>query len=140
NSGSRRVLEKIDEQLTHNPTEETRNKKVLVGLKPPWEHEEPVRELRVGKYRVFYDVDEEAGRVIIRAVREKPPHQDDGGSPMKVIGIDEANIEECVKDAQRERVVFTRRGKPVALLVGVAGMDLEQIARGHSDAFGQLIR
>lgn len=59
---------------------------------------------------------------------------------MKVIAIDEANIKECVQDAQKERVVLTRRGKPVALLVGVAGMDLEQIALGHSDAFWQLIR
>jgi mRNA-degrading endonuclease RelE of RelBE toxin-antitoxin system len=47
----------------------------LIGLKPPWEHEEPARELRVGKYRVFYDVDEEKQQVIIRAVREKPPHR-----------------------------------------------------------------
>jgi mRNA-degrading endonuclease RelE of RelBE toxin-antitoxin system len=74
-SDRKRVLDKIEEQLTHNPTEETRNKKILVGLKPPWEHEEPVRELRVGKYRVFYDVDEEGQRVIIRAIRAKPPHQ-----------------------------------------------------------------
>jgi mRNA-degrading endonuclease RelE of RelBE toxin-antitoxin system len=74
-SDRRRILDKIDEQLTHNPTEETRNKKILVGLKPPWEYEEPVRELRIGKYRVFYDVDQEGQRVIIRAVREKPPHQ-----------------------------------------------------------------
>jgi mRNA-degrading endonuclease RelE of RelBE toxin-antitoxin system len=74
-SDRKRILDKIDEQLIQNPTEETRNKKLLVGLKPPWEHEEPIRELRVGKYRVFYDVDEEAQRVIIRAVREKPPHQ-----------------------------------------------------------------
>jgi mRNA-degrading endonuclease RelE of RelBE toxin-antitoxin system len=71
----RRILDKIDEQLASNPTEETRNKKILVGLKPPWEHEELVRELRVGKFRVFYDVDEEKQRVIIRAIREKPPHQ-----------------------------------------------------------------
>jgi len=71
----KRILDKIDEQLTNNPTEETRNKKILIGLKPPWEHEEPVRELRVGKYRVFYDVDEEKQQVIIRAIREKPPHR-----------------------------------------------------------------
>lgn len=59
---------------------------------------------------------------------------------MKVIGLDKVDIDECVKDAQHERVVLTRRGKPVALLVGVAGMDLEQIALGHSDEFWQLIR
>jgi mRNA-degrading endonuclease RelE of RelBE toxin-antitoxin system len=74
-SDRKRVLGKIDEQLTHRPTEETRNQKLLIGLKPPWEHEEPVRELRIGAFRVFYDVDDEGERVIIRAVRKKPPHQ-----------------------------------------------------------------
>lgn len=59
---------------------------------------------------------------------------------MKVIGIDEANIKECVKEAQHESVLLTRQGKPVALLVGVAGMDLEQITLGYSDKFWQLIR
>ena len=71
----KRILDKIDEQLIHNPSQETRNKKIVVGLKPPWEHEEPVWELRVGKYRVFYDVDEIGQRVVIRAIRRKPPHQ-----------------------------------------------------------------
>ncbi len=70
----KRILDKIEEQLQHTPSEETRNRKILVGLKPPWEHEEPVWELRIGKYRVFYDVDEAGQRVVIRAVREKPPH------------------------------------------------------------------
>jgi antitoxin (DNA-binding transcriptional repressor) of toxin-antitoxin stability system len=58
---------------------------------------------------------------------------------VKVIKIDEVNIKECVKDAQHERVLLTRRGKPIALIVGVAGMDLEQIALGHSDEFWKLI-
>ncbi len=58
---------------------------------------------------------------------------------MKVIRIDEADIREFVKDAQHERVVLPRRGKPVALIVGVAGMDLEQISLGHSDEFLKLI-
>ena len=71
----KRILDKIDEQLQDNPTQQTRNKKVLVGLKPPWEHEEPVWELRIGAYRVFYDVDEQEKRVIVRAVRTKPPHK-----------------------------------------------------------------
>jgi mRNA-degrading endonuclease RelE of RelBE toxin-antitoxin system len=37
--------------------------------------EEPVWELRVGKFRVFYDVDEDATTVTVRAIREKPPHK-----------------------------------------------------------------
>jgi mRNA-degrading endonuclease RelE of RelBE toxin-antitoxin system len=71
----KRILDKIDEQLVHDPSRQTRNKKIIVGLKPPWEHEEPVWELRVGGHRVFYDVDEDAQRVVIRAIRRKPPHQ-----------------------------------------------------------------
>lgn len=59
---------------------------------------------------------------------------------MKVVGMKQATLEECVKDAQRERVVLTRRGKPVALVVGVAGLDLEQIDLGHSDELWTLIR
>jgi mRNA-degrading endonuclease RelE of RelBE toxin-antitoxin system len=44
-------------------------------LVPPWEHIEPVWELRVGEYRVFYDVNEETAVVMIRAIRHKPPHK-----------------------------------------------------------------
>jgi mRNA-degrading endonuclease RelE of RelBE toxin-antitoxin system len=68
------LLDRIEEQLADQPTTETRNKKILVGLTPPWEHELPVWELRVGEYRVFYDVHEEDRRVTVRAVRRKPPH------------------------------------------------------------------
>jgi mRNA-degrading endonuclease RelE of RelBE toxin-antitoxin system len=69
------ILDKIEDQLSHTPAEETRNKKMLRGLKPPWQYEEPVWELRIGTYRVFYDVNQTDQRVFIRAVREKPPHK-----------------------------------------------------------------
>ncbi len=69
------LLDRIEEQLTHQPTQETRNKKILIGLTPPWEYVEPIWELRIGEYRVFYDVDEEAQHVAVRAIRHKPPHK-----------------------------------------------------------------
>jgi mRNA-degrading endonuclease RelE of RelBE toxin-antitoxin system len=69
------LLDEIAQHLSHEPNRETRNKKILRGLTPPWEHVEPVWELRVAEYRVFYDVDEAAGEVIVRAVRRKPPHK-----------------------------------------------------------------
>jgi mRNA-degrading endonuclease RelE of RelBE toxin-antitoxin system len=68
-----RLLDRIEEQLAQQPTTETRNRKILVGLTPPWDHEPPVWELRVGQYRVFYDVDDAERRVIVRAVRQKRP-------------------------------------------------------------------
>jgi mRNA-degrading endonuclease RelE of RelBE toxin-antitoxin system len=71
----RHLLDQIDRQLSHEPARETRNKKPLRGLTPPWEHETPVWELRVNEYRVFYDVDEAAAQVVVRAVRRKPPHK-----------------------------------------------------------------
>lgn len=70
-----RILDTIDEQLTQCPTQETRNKKILIGLKPPWKHEEPIWELRVGEFRIFYDVNEIGEQVIVRAVRRKGPRQ-----------------------------------------------------------------
>ena len=53
-----RILNRIDVQLSQQPSNQTRNRKPLIGLIPPWEHIAPVWELRIGDYRVFYDVDE----------------------------------------------------------------------------------
>ncbi len=69
-----RILDQIEEQLTVQPTQKTRNKKLLPGLKPPWDQELPVWELRAGEYRVFYDVDDADRVVTVRAIRRKPPH------------------------------------------------------------------
>ena len=69
------LLDRIEEELLHQPKQTTQNKKELVGLVPPWESEEPTWELRSGEYRIFYDVDEEEGQVTVRAIRRKPPHK-----------------------------------------------------------------
>jgi mRNA-degrading endonuclease RelE of RelBE toxin-antitoxin system len=70
----RSIINAIDKQLTHEPTTESKNRKVLAGIQPGFEHETPVWELRVRQYRVYYDVDHESTTVFIRAVRQKPPH------------------------------------------------------------------
>src|SRR5690349_850233 len=69
----RQITEAIDEQLPHQPAVPTRNRKLLENLQPTFECEPPVWELRVGSYRVFYDVDEENQTVTVRAIRDKPP-------------------------------------------------------------------
>ena len=58
---------------------------------------------------------------------------------MKTIGLEHTTLAACVKDARRERVVLTRKGKPVALIVGVEGLDEEQLQLGSSDTFWALI-
>lgn len=81
----RRIVDTVDEQLTYEPDHETKRKKMIrPGESLPFEHLEPVWQLRVGEYRVFYDViklerrddpSEHEGQVSIRAVRRKPAHK-----------------------------------------------------------------
>jgi addiction module RelE/StbE family toxin len=68
------IRDAIKQQLTNQPNVETRNRKALSGAKPDFEHIPPLWQLRVQKYRVFYDVNEDEQQVSIRAVREKPLH------------------------------------------------------------------
>lgn len=58
-----------------------------------------------------------------------------------MIKIDEkeTDLDSLIQDSQRERLVITRNGKPVALIVGVEGMDEEQLELGSSDKFWKLI-
>ena len=67
------LLEAIGTHLSHEPTALTRNRKLLVNLIPPWNAVPPIWELRVGEYRIFYDVLEEKRIVSIRAIRRKSP-------------------------------------------------------------------
>ena len=60
-----RIIERVENQLMHQPTQETRNRKKLRPNRvAEWE-------LRVDKFRIFYDLDE-AGKVVkIEAVGYK---------------------------------------------------------------------
>ena len=58
---------------------------------------------------------------------------------MKQMSVDKADLASCVNQAQSGRVVITRKGKPVALVVGIEGLDREQIELGSSDKFWKLI-
>jgi mRNA-degrading endonuclease RelE of RelBE toxin-antitoxin system len=71
----RKILDSIDEQLSQEPTVPTRRRKCLEGVRPEFEHALPVWELRIGKFRAFYDVDAANHEVHIRAVRRKDPSQ-----------------------------------------------------------------
>jgi mRNA-degrading endonuclease RelE of RelBE toxin-antitoxin system len=66
------ILDAIEEQLTHEPNTRTKNRKLLENLIPPWQSVARIGELRVGEYRVFYDVSPAESVVDVRAVRKKP--------------------------------------------------------------------
>jgi mRNA-degrading endonuclease RelE of RelBE toxin-antitoxin system len=67
----RRILDEVDEMLTAHPNEPSHRRKLLVPASLPWEGIGPVWQLRIGDFRVFYDVDQAARQVVIRAVRHK---------------------------------------------------------------------
>ena len=58
---------------------------------------------------------------------------------MKVVDLRQATLDGCVQDAQEERVVVTRDGRPVALIVGIDGLDEEQVELGSSAPFWALV-
>ncbi len=49
-------------------------------------------------------------------------------------------VKECVDDAQEDRVIVTRHGKPAAVLVGVEGEDWEAVVLQTDPTFWKLIR
>ena len=59
------IVDQIDEQLSHEPAHETRNRK---RLRPNSVAE---FELRITRFRVFYDIDENKNLVKIEAVGHK---------------------------------------------------------------------
>ncbi len=58
---------------------------------------------------------------------------------MKVLCLKNLKWTECIQKAQTEEIVLTKDGKPVVLMVGVEGMDLEQVALGQADKLWHLI-
>ena len=58
---------------------------------------------------------------------------------MKTLGMEQATLDSCVREAQDDRVLLTRDGRPVAVVVGLGGLDDEQIALGLSEDFWKLI-
>jgi len=70
----REITQAIDEQLCHQATTPTRHRKILEVTEASFAFDPPLWELRIGDFRVFYDVAEQSQTVYVRAVREKPPH------------------------------------------------------------------
>jgi len=58
---------------------------------------------------------------------------------MKTVSLEKSDLSTCVEQAQGGRLVVLRNRKPVALIVGVEGLDREQLELGSSDRFWRLI-
>jgi prevent-host-death family protein len=54
---------------------------------------------------------------------------------MEKVDIEKAqrSLGEVLEAAQRDEVVITRGGEPVALVIGLSGLDMEQVSAGLDD-------
>jgi prevent-host-death family protein len=61
---------------------------------------------------------------------------------MKIVGVRTAqqHLSGLVADSQRQRVILTRHGRPVAVLTGVEGQDLEDVILASDAKFRAFIR
>ena len=60
---------------------------------------------------------------------------------MRVLAIREAKsgLSATLEDAQRERVLITRNGRPCAIVIGVEGRDLEDVMLMSNPRFWRMI-
>lgn len=58
---------------------------------------------------------------------------------MKILSLEQTDLNAAVKDAQDERVVITQNGKPVAIILSTVDWDEERLQLAQSDSFWQLI-
>ncbi len=60
---------------------------------------------------------------------------------MRFVGVREAQaqLSRLVDGSQKERIVLTRHGQPIAVLTGVEGKDLEEVLLAQDPEFRKLI-
>jgi prevent-host-death family protein len=60
---------------------------------------------------------------------------------MKFVGVREAQaqLSGLVDRSQKERIILTRHGQPIAILTGVKGKDLEEVFLAQDPEFRRLI-
>jgi prevent-host-death family protein len=61
---------------------------------------------------------------------------------MKLIGIRDAKqgLSGILEEAQEEKVLLTRHGRPIALVIGVEGQDMEDMMTASDPAFWKWVR
>ena len=61
---------------------------------------------------------------------------------MKSIGVRDLQkrVKECIDEAQVDRLVITRRGKPAALLIGVEDKSWDAVISQSDPAFWKFVR
>lgn len=58
---------------------------------------------------------------------------------MVTMSLQQTTLDMCISEAQRDKVIITQNDKPVAVIIGVAGMDEEQLHLSTSNKFWKLM-
>ena len=60
---------------------------------------------------------------------------------MKVLGLREAkqSLSVCIEKSQKDRVLITRHGKPAAVVIGVAGQEMDDVILQMDPKFWKMI-
>lgn len=58
---------------------------------------------------------------------------------MVTMSLQQTTLDMCISEAQRDKVIITQNDKPVAVIIGVAGMDAEQLQLSTSNKFWKLM-
>lgn len=63
--------------------------------------------------------------------------EENGGNPIKTVTAHDLQkkVKACLDEAQEDRVVITRHGKPTGVLIGVEGKDWETVILGPIPGF-----
>ena len=59
---------------------------------------------------------------------------------MKTVILEESTLDRCVQEAQLDRVLITRQGKPVAVVIGAGDYDEEDLELMASADFWRLMQ
>ncbi|MCB0062489.1 MAG: type II toxin-antitoxin system prevent-host-death family antitoxin [Caldilineaceae bacterium] len=58
---------------------------------------------------------------------------------MKIVALEQTNLDKVVAEAEQEQIVVTRNGSPVAVILSTLGWDDEQLQLAQDNQFWQLI-
>jgi mRNA-degrading endonuclease RelE of RelBE toxin-antitoxin system/PHD/YefM family antitoxin component YafN of YafNO toxin-antitoxin module len=133
------ILSAIRVQLMHQPMVETRKRKKL--------HDNPIAswELRAGKYRIFYEVDEASQKVTIIAASYKEHNtlfiRGRRGADMKTVDLaqQKLEIEELINLARQEPVLLLTSGGEEFYVAEADDFEKEVEALRNSQAFQQFL-
>ncbi len=125
------VLDTIEVHLRHQPTFVSKSR-IKAMVQPFWSQ----YRLRIGDFRVYYDVNADDRGVNVLRVLMKNDDSNAGGIAVKTVTwMENASWDEVLRQAAEEDVIVLRDGHPLVLMTPFDEDDLAWYARERDPAF-----